>query len=186
MSNFSKKWENFWYYYKIHVIVGICIAIVAGVTIYDKITYIEDDFLIDCFTDNTYINYDVAEAMAEEIANDEFFDDLNGDGHKKMSISVFSAGADDKTTGMQGGSAYELMNVKMAVGNAAMIFADKSVLKRFEKQGIFQDLGPISQSLGMSDENLYILPDGSVAGIKLDSAYIHLGKSLNGSSKERT
>ena len=169
MSDFSKKWENFWFYYKVHVIVAIAVAIVAGITIYDKISYVEPDFFIDCFTDGTYIAYDTAEEMGKEIAQEEFFIDINNDGNKRVNINVFSAGAEDKTTGMQGGSAYELMDLKMAVGNSAIVFADKSVLKRYENKGILKDISFIAEKAGMSGDDVYVSADGTLVGIKIDN-----------------
>ena len=32
----QKKWENYWYYYKWHTIVGIVALLVIAYTVYDK------------------------------------------------------------------------------------------------------------------------------------------------------
>lgn len=78
----KKKWENFWYYYKIHVGVGIFAAIFLVITIRDCAQNIEPDVTL------VYMGMDLQPNhithMEEEFL--EILQDANNDGKKKISI----------------------------------------------------------------------------------------------------
>ena len=161
--------KNYWYYYKIYAIIAAFVLFAAGITIYEKVTYEKPDMIIDCLSDNLFLTSDTITAICEDIENSGCLEDINGDEKVKVSLSAYSAGASDTTVGTDGGSAYELMEIKMAVGNSAIIVADKKVLERYEKYNIYQDISDIAQKLGISEEDLYYSSEGAPVGVRLDN-----------------
>jgi len=77
-----KKWENFWYYYKIHVGVGILVAIFLIITIKDCAQNIEPDVTLAYTGINLQPNH-IAHMEQEFV---EILQDANNDGKKKISI----------------------------------------------------------------------------------------------------
>ena len=76
-DNKKKKWENFWYYYKYHVLLGGFFLFALVVFIHDMLTKPEYDYTIAVVGDM---------ALYEEDKNSlqtwfkEHGEDLNGDG----------------------------------------------------------------------------------------------------------
>lgn len=75
---FRQKWENYWYYYKIHTITGIFILIVLLITLKDCASRVDPDFSA-LYVGDKYFNSEALEAEIEE-----FVGDLNGDGENSL------------------------------------------------------------------------------------------------------
>ena len=161
--------KNYWYYYKGFAIVAAFILFAVGFTVYERVTYVKPDMIIDCISDSLYLSLDNIEKICEDIEKSGALSDINGDEKIKTSLSTYSAGQSDTTVGTDGGSAYEIMEIKMAIGNSALIIADKKVLERYEKYNIYQDISDIAQKLGISEEDLYYSSEGAPVGVRLDN-----------------
>lgn len=79
----KKKWENFWYYYKFHVLIGIFAVICIVVFIRDMVSKVEYDYTIAFVGD-----YGMDEETMEELTDwfQERGEDLNGDGEVLVQI----------------------------------------------------------------------------------------------------
>ena len=172
--------KNYWYYYKIYAIIAAFVLFAAGITIYEKVTYEKPDMIIDCISDNLYLSPENIEAICVDIENSGCLEDINGDENVKVSLSAYSAGASDTTVGTDGGSAYELMEIKMAVGNSAIIVADKKVIERYEKYNIYKDISEIAEKLSVPGEDVLHSSNGTLIGIRVDNRGILNKLGLSG------
>lgn len=73
---FKKKLENFWYHYKIQVIVAVVAVVFGGYMIYDVITKPEPDITIISVVDNGLVD----RLGSVEDYFEKYGEDINGDG----------------------------------------------------------------------------------------------------------
>lgn len=72
-KRFTKEWwDNYFYYYKIHTIVGICVLIVAAYLIYSDATATKYDLEIDYISElgMSSEQSDIIKKLAEEVIDD--------------------------------------------------------------------------------------------------------------------
>lgn len=77
------KWQNFWFYHKWHVVIGVAVLFVAGVLIGQAVSRSDPDYRLAIATD-TYIS-DTAVAMLEQELS-AVGKDLNGDGQVLVQV----------------------------------------------------------------------------------------------------
>ena len=83
----KSKWENFWYYHKLHVLITvICLAVVGGF-IHEMVNREDPDYQIALLTQKGY-STDLVEALQGEIA--KYGEDLNGDGKVLVQINPYT------------------------------------------------------------------------------------------------
>lgn len=162
----QKKWENYWYYYKWHTIIGIIAALVIAYTVYDKVTYVKPDFEIDAVTDCGF-TYNSADMVENSLASSGTLDDINGDGKVKASVSYYTAGYSDEASKQADPSMMQIVQLRMAVGESPIILTDAAVVKVFDDQGVFMDITDLTDRLGIAQENRLISKDGAVIGINV-------------------
>lgn len=88
----KSKWENFWYYHKLHILIAaVCIAVVGGF-VYEMVTKESPDYQIALLTQKSY-STELVEALQGEIA--QYGEDLNGDGKVLVQINPYTIIMDD-------------------------------------------------------------------------------------------
>lgn len=85
-KEFQGKWENFWYYYKYHVIAAVFAVIMIAVFIHDKMKQIEYDYKVAVVTD---VNISEEQIDSLEKAFAERADDRNKDGEIHVQVSNY-------------------------------------------------------------------------------------------------
>lgn len=80
------KWNNFWFYHKIHVIIGVVLALFVAYMIYDMVTKVNPDYNVAILTSQT-ISSEYSEQLADEM--EKYGEDLNGDGQVVVQMNVF-------------------------------------------------------------------------------------------------
>ena len=88
----KSKWENFWYYYKIHVIVILAGCCLVGAFIYEMATKINPDYEIAVLTTQSP-PVDFADVFGKEL--EQYGYDLNGDGRVSVQINSYVLGGED-------------------------------------------------------------------------------------------
>lgn len=82
-----KKIDNFWYYYKIHVLVVVFILFVAGVFIKDIVTKVDYDYSVAFVTEEMMTDEEISsiQSVLEKEA-----EDLNGDGEIHVEMQNYT------------------------------------------------------------------------------------------------
>lgn len=83
----QEKRENFWFYYKWHVIVGVAVFVLAFSLIWEVVTQVKPDYTIGIISSNT-LPVGVGDVMAEKLT--PYFDDRNGDGKVVVTVMEYS------------------------------------------------------------------------------------------------
>ena len=148
----KSKWENFLYYHKVHMIIGLCVILFAGFMIHDVTSKVNPDYQIALLTQHSY-SQEVTEALQNEIA--KYGEDLNSDGKVVVQISNYVV-ADDT------GSANVDPNMQMAgvtrlsadyeTGESMLFITDDASFKsQQQKSAIFLYLNGSTPKDGATD-----------------------------------
>lgn len=87
---FKKKLENFWYYYKVHVIVAIIAILVVGVLVKQCAETVDPDMTVLIVSTTVSLTED-QQTSIENMLN-KYTEDVNGDGRKVVDVETFYLG----------------------------------------------------------------------------------------------
>lgn len=80
------KWDHFWYYHKVHVVIGLIALAFVGLMIFDMVTKVNPDYNIGVISSYS-IPAEVSEALADEM--EKYGYDRNGDGEVVVQINTY-------------------------------------------------------------------------------------------------
>ena len=127
-----QKWDNFWFYHKWHVIIGVAAALMAGLLVKDVVTKVEPDYTIGVLTTQS-LPYSADETLGEKLAT--LCDDRNGDGKVEVQVLEYWITEDAIDPNTQMAMITKLMG-DMQTGES-MLFLTDDVAVFEEKYGIF-------------------------------------------------
>ena len=134
----KKKWENFWFYYRKHVIVAVIVLVIVGVSIYESLHQEKYDVTVVLATNGTTIT-EQEELIADIFS--QYAEDYNGDGKVNVYVDVQNLPLDNPEenselfTAMQTRFAGEL-----AVGEKSLYIMDQRLYDYYELAGTFNEL----------------------------------------------
>ena len=132
----KKKWDNFWYYYKYHVLAGAFVLFCVIVFVKDMIAKVDYDYCISVIG-----NYPVQEEDTQVLQDwfEEHAEDLNGDGEVHVQIADYylppegEAGYDPQ---IYAASQTKLM-VDLQEGTSMIYFLDKANYEKLQEMEAF-------------------------------------------------
>lgn len=127
------KWDNFWYYHKYHVLVGVFVVFVAAVIFVYRDTTPEADYQVGLITQATYPQ-EFIQSLERELSR--YADDRNGDGIVRVQVNNYMLG----TSG--GDPQMVAANMTKFMGDAEMVtsvvfLSDPENLITYAKSGYF-------------------------------------------------
>ena len=114
----KQKWDNFWFYYKMHVIAGTIGVILVGFFIYDMMSQVENDYTIGLITPYGLTQETLLE-MQDAITT--IADDRNEDGEVHVALSHYQLSNDPQGDPMTQMAATTRLSGDISV-NASMIY----------------------------------------------------------------
>ena len=132
----KKKWDNFWYYYKYHVLAGAFVLFCVIVFVKDMMAKVDYDYCISVIG-----NYPVQEEDTQVLQDwfEEHAEDLNGDGEIHVQIADYylpqegEAGYDPQ---IYAASQTKLM-VDLQEGTSMIYFLDKANYEKLQEMEAF-------------------------------------------------
>jgi len=140
------KWENFWYYYKMHVIAGIFVAVVLAMSLKDCANNITPDVNIS-YVGSGYMTEEVVQEFKDKLS--DVIIDVNGDEKKEILFQVLTI-TDEKSEANF--VVQQKAVAEMAVGDTKLYLLDKESYQIFGTQGAFEPLDDIAEKYGISAE----------------------------------
>lgn len=128
------KWDNFWYYHKLHVIIGLCVVVLGGFFIHDLTSKVNPDYQIALITQQSYPE-ETTDALQNEIA--KYGKDLNSDGKVIVQISNYvitdttSSGVTDPNMQMAG---ITRLTADLSTGQSIILITDDASFQSQQKQ----------------------------------------------------
>lgn len=127
---FNEKWENYWYHYKWHTLIGIFVAICLIFTVSDYASRNSIDFKMTYIGD--YMDYEGLAAAIEENYRD-VITDKNDDGKLKVAINnIYTAEnvAHDSDLNM-----WQRVDIDIVNGQSYIYLVDEHILETFVGRG---------------------------------------------------
>ncbi len=129
-KEFNEKWENYWYHYKWHTLLGIFIAFCLIFTVADFVTRNSNDFKMTYIGD--YMDYEgLSAAMTEHYG--EVIGDINNDGKIKIAINnIYTSEniAHDSDLNM-----WQRVDLDIVNGQSYIYIVDEHLLEAFIARG---------------------------------------------------
>jgi hypothetical protein len=124
----KKKWENFWYYYKIHVFVAVFIGFFTAITIKDCAERIEPDVTI-AYIGADLQSHDIAQ-LEQEFAG--VIQDINNDDKKHVYILPVT---DERK-----------LFVMIAAREAQILILERTLFEQYAQEGGLQPLDELIET----------------------------------------
>lgn len=157
----EQKWQNFWYYHKTHVIIGVVAVLFVGFLLFDLLSKVSPDYTVGLITQNTYPDTVISRLEEEFAAQGE---DLNKDGKVIVRIAQYTI-IDQEKQEIVDGEAQLAMQTKLMADLTAcesvIFLADEESFKKFQEgQQLFSYLDGSTPEKGASDYERMKVPWG--------------------------
>lgn len=130
---FKEKLQNYWYYYKVHTLVGLACALIFAVLISQCASNETYDYSVTLYMAKP-IPESVREVMAEELA--KFGTDQNGDGEVTVEILDCSYGDNDNIRMNQ----IAKMQARLTMPESVLFLTDETCYRSLDEMDLFDTL----------------------------------------------
>lgn len=128
---FKEKLANFWYYYKMHTIIGAVIALALIIGCAQCATRVEPDYKLLLAVDDTATD-EIIEAISTHF--EQFGEDLNGDGRVQVDVIDATTGYSADTVAAQ---STKLMT-ELQMGETILIISDRHYYDKLTEFQMFE------------------------------------------------
>ncbi len=172
-SSFGKKLQNFWYYYKVHTIIGLLVAALIGVTVSQCANRESPDYTVIL-----YMQKELSEQMTDAVSAEmeRYGKDCNGDGKVIVEIvncSYDPNGSREVTLGSIG-----KMQAQLALPDAPLMITDQHTFADLDEQGVFAVRDDLpdqdGKALALKDTPLYQAVNGIKANYLVNELYLSI------------
>ena len=128
-----KKIDNFWYYYKIHVLVVVFILLVASVFIKDIVTKVDYDYSVAFVTEEMMTNEEISsiQSVFEREA-----EDLNGDGEIHVEVQNYTIPQGDSADPQLVAAGQTKLTVDIQEGTSMIFFLSPGCYESYKDSGV--------------------------------------------------
>ena len=148
----KEKRKNWWYYHKIHLLIGFVVVLIGGYFVYDMATKVYPDYTIAVLSEDE-CGGDLLQCVADELS--DYGVDRNGDGQVVVSIANYALGSGD-------GNADDAQTAKLAgdttTFDSVIYISDPSCFERLKNESLYAYIDGTTPEEGATDyENMYVL-----------------------------
>lgn len=128
-----KKIDNFWYYYKIHVLVVVFILFVAGVFVKDIVTKVDYDYSVAFVTEEMMTDEEISsiQSVLEKEA-----EDLNGDGEIHVEVQNYTIPQGDSADPQLVAAGQTKLTVDIQDGTSMIFFLSPGCYESYKDSGV--------------------------------------------------
>ena len=128
-----KKIDNFWYYYKIHVLVVVFILFVAGVFIKDIVTKVDYDYSVAFVTEEMMTDEEISsiQSVLEKEAEDS-----NGDGERHVEVQNYTIPQGDSADPQLVAAGQTKLTVDIQDGTSMIFFLSPGCYESYKDSGV--------------------------------------------------
>ena len=128
-----KKIDNFWYYYKIHVLDVVFILFVAGVFIKDIVTKVDYDYSVAFVTEEMMTNEEISSIQSVFEGEAE---DLNGDGEIHVEVQNYTIPQGDSADPQLVAAGQTKLTVDIQEGTSMIFFLSPGCYESYKDSGV--------------------------------------------------
>ncbi len=149
-------WKNYWFYYRVHTIVGIIVILLVISTIVGIVTRVNPDIILlhigtGVFPEDQ--NVQVESYLSEKTP------DLNEDGRQVADFQTLLF--NEEVDPQMAFASMTKADLEFAGGEFTIALVDESIAQRYINMEVFQDLSNYVEKLGLKPEQLQYSEDGS-------------------------
>jgi len=153
------KWENFWYYHKFHLLIGLVAAALIFGFVYELTTKEEPDYQIGVLTETRFSD-EAAAVLEQKIAR--YGEDLNGDGRVIVRVNpyfiVMEEGKEVGDPSLQMASVAKFLS-DLEMGDSIIFLTDETSFRAHQKtREMFSNLDGTVPEAGKENEAAMRLP----------------------------
>jgi hypothetical protein len=163
-KDFKNKWENYWYYYKIHTFAGIFALIVAVVTIRDCAARVTPDLGVMFVTQTAAVPQEI-DWNAETEA---FLADANGDGKKELLAQTLVLPTEAQSE--QDMMLAQKVDLEFAAGDTTLFIFDRACLESYATRDAFEPLGAFLDVSRLPAEDVFTNESGTPVAVSLKNS----------------
>lgn len=128
-----KKIDNFWYYYKIHVLVVVFILFVASAFIKDIVTKVDYDYSVAFVTEKMMTDEEISsiQSVLEKEA-----EDLNGDGEIHVEVQNYTIPQGDSADPQLVAAGQTKLTVDIQDGTSMIFFLSPGCYESYKDSGV--------------------------------------------------
>lgn len=134
-----KKIDNFWYYYKIHVLVAVFIVFVAGVFIKDIVTKVDYDYSVAFVTEEMMTDEEIS--SIQNVLEKEG-KDLNEDGEVHIEVQNYTIPQGDSGDPQLVAAGQTKFTVDIQEGTSMIFFLSPACYESYKDSGVL----PVDES----------------------------------------
>lgn len=134
-----KKMDNFWYYYKIHVLVVVFILFVAGVFIKDIVTKVDYDYSVAFVTEEMMTDEEISSSQS---VLEKEAEDLNGDGEIHVEVQNYTIPQGDSADPQLVAAGQTKLTVDIQDGTSMIFFLSPGCYESYKDSGVL----PVDES----------------------------------------
>ncbi|MCI8360438.1 MAG: hypothetical protein HFE86_03765 [Clostridiales bacterium] len=153
-KNLRQRLRNFWYYYKVHTIIGLLIAALLAVLIAQCGSRVSPDYTVVLYM-RKELSEPMTNAMAAELQ--KFGIDRNGDG--KVVVEIVNCSFDTGARNEVVMGSIGKMQGQLSLPDAPLMITDKHTFADLNEQGVFAARGDLpdqeGKALQLKDTPLY-------------------------------
>ncbi|NLB80604.1 MAG: hypothetical protein GX800_03080 [Clostridiaceae bacterium] len=134
----DKKWfENYWYYYKSHTIVGFFVLLIVVYSAVECANRVTPDVSVT-YIGSHFLNEDFVTNFEQQLS--EGIEDINNDGIKNIQFLLIHISGEVKSE--QDFAMQQKAQLEMTVGESTLFILDENHFNLFNEQGLFLDIAP--------------------------------------------
>lgn len=136
-QTFKKRVENFWYYHKYHLLIGLAVAAVIAVLAAQCASNQSPDYTVILAMQKS-VPDEVAEVMAREF--EKYGEDRNGDGRVLVEMVNCSYNSND-TNNTRVMAQIGKLQAQLSLPDSMLIVTDPQYFATLDQQGVFEEAG---------------------------------------------
>lgn len=178
-EQFKKKWENYWFYYKIHTIVAVVLILVVAVLVKQCADRVEPDMTVMIVSKDVSLTETQLTSLENKLA--KYTADVNGDGRKIVLCENYHM--NDKENSQMVVALNQKLMAEISASDTSLFVTDDSYYKKFNgKNTFFFKLNKIDTAAPDSYRaKISSLPDFKISGATSD--YQNLSLSIRSFGK---
>lgn len=133
-QTWKKRAENYWYYYKIHTVIGLFVLLLVGITIRDKMRQIEYDYCIGVITESD-VQYEQLEQLQKVF--ESYAEDYNEDGEVHVQVEHYMLGNDESMNPQINMANQTKFSGDIQMGQSMIYIYSDEIYKEFMSENIF-------------------------------------------------
>jgi len=135
-SSAKKKWENIWYYYKIHIIAAVFVVFLIVSFVYEKVTATKYDYNVAlvCTESITFEDEEILIAALESCA-----DDRDGNGEVKVQLLSYIIENGDDADATQVMAAQTQLTGDLQLNTSIIYIYSDQIYEQFKDEGLFPE-----------------------------------------------